>query len=166
MLEVKYKALSGYAEWFWLIAKNWKDVENRNWSLPYEISMNLPYRIYLHASKKPASEEEIDFIARQLSEAQYADFCNVNWNKLRGHIIGETTIVNQMVKQQYTEADHVDMGSQQIELELLRKANSAYLSTWFFGKFGFVVKDGILYDEPIPCKGMLGFFKPIINSWQ
>lgn len=27
------KALSGYAEWVWLMAMNWKDIENRNWSL-------------------------------------------------------------------------------------------------------------------------------------
>ena len=26
------KALSGYAEYFWLMAMNWKDIENRNWS--------------------------------------------------------------------------------------------------------------------------------------
>lgn len=67
------KALSGYAEWFWLLAKNWKDVENRNWSLPHEIAMSLPYRIYLHASKTAASQEEIDFIIRQLSIEQYVE---------------------------------------------------------------------------------------------
>ncbi len=164
MFEAKYKALSGYAEWFWLMAKNWKDVENRNWSLPREISTQLPYRFYLHASRTPASDEEMDFIARQLSGAQYADFCNVNWNKLRGHIIGEASIVSQMVKYQYKESDHIDVGGQQRELQLLHRDNSPYVSRWFFGKFGFVVKDGILYNNPIPCKGKLGFFTPELTD--
>jgi hypothetical protein len=52
------KALSGYGEWFWLLAKGWKDVENRDWSLfRYIKPSELPVRIYLHASKTPASHE-------------------------------------------------------------------------------------------------------------
>lgn len=149
------KALSGYAEWFWLIAKNIKPVENRK--LPHEIAMNLPQRIYLHASKKPITPGELIFISTLLTPTQWDDFVTVKWDSLRGHIIGETTITRQMRKFQYTEADHVDIGSQQKELTLL--ADDTCRSKWFFGKFGFVVKDGVLYDKPIPYKGQLGFFE-------
>ena len=36
-------------------------------------------------------------------------------------------------------------------------------NVWFGGPYGFVLKDAVAYDEPIPCKGALGFFKPNIN---
>lgn len=134
------KALSGYAEWFWLMAKNIKPVENRSWSLTRYIKRaELPIRIYLHASKKPASDEEVDFMARQLTESQWNEFCGVNWNGYRGHIMAEITIVDEVT------AD--DIGIKETH------------SPWFFGKFGYVVRDGKLLDKPIPYRGQLGFFK-------
>lgn len=33
-------------------------------------------------------------------------------------------------------------------------------SLWFMGKYGFVLRNAVPYDEPIPCKGKLGFFEP------
>jgi hypothetical protein len=33
-------------------------------------------------------------------------------------------------------------------------------SPWFVGPYGFVLADPILYDEPIRCRGRLGFFEP------
>ncbi len=132
MFEAKYKALSGYAEWFWLMAKNYKDIENRNWSLyRYIKPMELPIRVYLHASKTPASREEIDFIHRLIDQTYWEDFCAVDWEAIRGHIIGEITITGDV---------------------------TASKSVWFFGTHGFLVKDGVLYDNPIPCRGKLGFF--------
>jgi len=158
------KALSGYAEWFWLIAKNWKDVENRNWSLPHEIAMNLPYRIYLHASKTPATYDELNFIDTILinEPPKLDEFLLVDWTKYRGHIIGETTITRQMRKFQYTEADHIDMGSQMMEARLL--VDDPCRSRWFFGKFGFVCSDSILYGKPVPYRGQLGFFEVNLES--
>lgn len=32
-------------------------------------------------------------------------------------------------------------------------------SEWFFGKYGLVLANPVLLPEPLPCKGMLGFFK-------
>jgi len=133
------KALSGYAEWFWLMAKNWKDVENRNWSLTRYIKRDeLPVRVYLHASKKPASKEDITFIRSRLTPAQRQEFDMVDWGRYRGAIIGQITI-----------ADEVTMDDWGMP---------ATHSHWFFGTYGFVVKDGELYDRPFPCKGQLGFF--------
>jgi len=63
----------------------------------------------------------------------------VNWGKYRGHIIGEITIIDEVMP------DDIGM--------------KATHSQWFFGPFGFVVKDGVLYEIPIPYRGQLGFFK-------
>jgi hypothetical protein len=127
------KALSGYAEWFWLMAKNYKDVENRNWPLSRFIQPGqLPIRVYLHASKTPASREEIEFIHSLLDDYQWNEFCEVDWDRLRGNIIGEITIMGCVTE---------------------------LASDWFFGKYGFTVQNGELYLRPIPYRGQLGFFE-------
>lgn len=154
------KALSGYAEWFWLMAKNWKDVENRPKPLPREMSFSLPVRIYLHASKTKTPKDQLMFIKERLNTEQSAEFNAVEWSKYRGNIIGEITITKQFCTRMTRESDHVDVGSQNRELELLIANNEPCRSKWFFGKFGYAVKDGILYENPIPCKGQLGFFTP------
>jgi hypothetical protein len=43
------KALSMSRPWAWLVAKGWKDIENRKWPLPKNFI--LPQRIYIHAAK-------------------------------------------------------------------------------------------------------------------
>jgi len=144
------------------MAKNYKDVENRNKSLPKDIAFYLPVRIYLHASLRPAGYDDKQFIIHNLTKEQCNEFYDVNWNTLRGKIIGEITITKQMRKFSYVESDHIDIGSQQKDLELLIKNKDACMSRWFFGKFGYAVKDGILYDNPIPYKGQLGFFEVAI----
>ncbi len=127
------KALSGYAEWFWLMAKNWKDVENRGWPLYRFFSLiQLPVRVYLHASKTPASREEIVFMYKLLSKEQWTEFCSVDWNSLRGTLFAKITFT-------------VDV--------------TEYDSPWFFGKHGFVARDGKFLDTPIPYRGQLGFFE-------
>jgi len=139
------KALSGYAEWFWLMAKNWKDVENRNWSLTRYIKRNeLPVRVYLHASKTKTPKKEIDFIKSKLTRKQLQEFETVDWGKYRGHIIGEITITD--------EVTFDDMGMKVTH------------SPWFFGEYGFVVEDGELYEIPIPCRGQLGFFEVSLDG--
>jgi hypothetical protein len=35
-------------------------------------------------------------------------------------------------------------------------------SRWFFGPYGLVLSNPVLYPEPIACKGQLGFFEPTI----
>lgn len=157
------KALSGYAEWFWLMAQNIKPVENRPWPLPRYFSAELPVRIYLHASKTKTPIDEYSFITRNLTTAQYEDFRIVEWDKLRGHIIGEITITGQFHKGDHEKifgGHDPSVGDQQRELEILHKTLPEYFSSWSFGPFCFVVKDGVLYDEPVPCKGKLGFFEP------
>ena len=37
-------------------------------------------------------------------------------------------------------------------------------SRWFFGPYAFVLENPVEYKEPIPCKGMLGFFTPVLTG--
>lgn len=39
---------------------------------------------------------------------------------------------------------------------------TSHHSEWFVGPYGFVLADPKPYQEPIPCKGALGFFNPDI----
>jgi hypothetical protein len=164
------KALSGYAEWFWLMAKNWKDIENRSWHLP--ATFQLPQRIYLHASKTKPSYDELNFIDTILISdiTKFEEFHQVDWNKYRGMIIGEITIIRQIRKNTENPKSTIgyggiySIGDQQAELEYLKREAPEYFSPWFFGEFGFVVKSGVLYDKPIPYKGRLGFFEISIPS--
>jgi len=140
------KVLSGYAEWVWLMGKNIKDVENRSWSLASRgiKRSQLPMHIYLHASKTKPPLHERTFIVRNLTYSQLMEYRRIEWEKLRGSIIGEITIVDEI------QAD--DIGIKESH------------SRWFFGKYGIVVKDGVLYDTQIPCRGKPGFFELEIKS--
>ena len=141
------KALSGYAEWFWLLAKGYKDIENRDWPLPK--SMELPARIYLHASKTKATQDEIDFICDTLHDLHPVwldEFLKVDWSKYRGCIIGEISITGQMT-------------GQGKDIDILDGHIHNICSPWYFGKFGYGVEFPKLYDIPVPLKGQLGFFE-------
>jgi hypothetical protein len=37
-------------------------------------------------------------------------------------------------------------------------------SPWFVGPYGFTLANPVLYDKPIPCRGMLGFFEPDLKE--
>lgn len=137
------KALSVKQPWAWLICKGYKDIENRNWRIgrkkaPYynaDYHLELPMRIYIHASK---SHDEIcndtfDFI-RKARGNPYGD--GLEWRGDFGAIIGEVDIVDCVTESK---------------------------SPWFVGKYGFVLANPILYEKPIPCRGMVGFFNPGIE---
>lgn len=82
------KALSGYAEWFWLLARGWKDVENRPWYLHMAPLLNYPprtVRIYLHASKTKCFDgQDSAFVAERLTDEQFEEFCAVDFDCYRG----------------------------------------------------------------------------------
>lgn len=135
------KALSGYAEYFYCLAMNWKPVENRNWPLTrFFRRSQLPIRIYLHASKTKGTREDKLFIQSYLLPNQWQEFMEVDWDRIRGCIIGEITLTDEVTDD--------DIGLPAVQ------------SPWFFGPYGFVCEDGILYDKPIPCRGRTFFFKP------
>lgn len=138
------KALSVKQPWAWLICMGYKDIENRDWFIVRKVasgavdfSLKLPTRIYVHAGKQPDfTWDGEDLIKRNLTHTQYYYYQVWSAHCTLGAIIGEMDIVACV-----TESE----------------------SPWFVGKYGFVLKNPVLYETPIPCRGALGFFTPNVE---
>lgn len=132
------RALSGYPQWMFLIAKGCKDIENRSWSTKYR------GRILLHASKHipvfPASSNMgYDFIKDRLTPEQWAEFSEVDWKRYAGHIIGEVDIVDCKFR--------------------FGEENDNLYSPWHVpGQYGFILANPVLYKKLIPWRGQPGIF--------
>jgi hypothetical protein len=142
------KALSVKQPWAWLICAGYKDIENRNWRIgrkpvPGMSSANFalayPARIYIHAGKvldnSPGTWEYLEGVAALTNDAVWWDkFCEFSFidSLPLGVIIGEVDIVGILTSSP---------------------------SPWFTGKYGFMLKNPKLYDQPIPYYGQLGFFE-------
>jgi hypothetical protein len=126
------KVLSIRQPWAWLIIHGGKDIENRTWPTKFR------GHFLVHASKGMTRKEYIevlDYIEKRIDVNP--EFAGV-YNRLPlfeelelGGIIGEVTLVDCVIKSD---------------------------SPWFFGTYGFVLKD----VKPLmftPLKGMLGFFE-------
>lgn len=120
-------ALSIRQPWAWLIVHGGKDIENRDWRT------NFRGRVLVHAAKGMTRDEwESAWIhahgTRALPTAMTMGLTRDNID--RGGIIGSVEIVDCV-------------------------ADSA--SRWFFGRYGFVLRN----PQPLPFtpwKGQLGFF--------
>ncbi len=150
-------ALSIRQPWAFLIAKGWKDIENRNWKIGrndqhggYQsqranFKIQLPARIYIHAGldesemKSGIASGLLQWIKDRLSVCQRAEMAMALMSPglYFGGIIGEVTITGCVTESK---------------------------SPWFTGKYGFPLKDAVMYEKPIPCRGALGFFKPNIEE--
>lgn len=123
------KALSIKQPWAWLICAGYKNIENRTFDAP------KCGRIYVHAGKKVDDEgaiwlwENKERLGIQGCMPEWTNICNI-WNQ--GAIIGEVDI------------EYITIHSE---------------SPWFFGPFGYVLANPVLYDKSIPYKGKLGFFE-------
>lgn len=123
-------AISIRQPWAWLILHGGKDIENRNWST------NVRGRVLIHAAKGMTKDEYFDAVdtaqtARPRMSPPPESVIMPSYNGIeRGGIIGSVEIV-----------DCVD----------------ASPSPWFFGKFGFVLRNPIALPFR-PWKGRLGFF--------
>lgn len=123
------KALSIRQPWAWMILNLGKDIENRNWST------GLRGRILVHAAKGMTREEfdEAIDVARSARAGVPVDqrITPPRFETLaRGGIIGSVEIVDCV---------------------------SASPSRWFFGRYGFVLRN----PQPMAfqsCRGALGFF--------
>ena len=125
------KALSIRQPWAWLIGAGFKDIENRDWQTQFR------GRIYIHTGKK-ADHQGFWQLWRSelcLSLPDYAQIQIANLTPFweQSAIIGEVDVVDCV-----TSSD----------------------SMWFVGKYGLVLANPVLYEEPILCKGKLGFFEP------
>jgi hypothetical protein len=134
------RALSVRAPWWWAILYAGKDIENRDWATRYR------GRVLVHASKwwkteevKADHEDAVDIHRKLTGEAvpeSVHDKQAWTWRRMRdtgGHIVGSVEIVDCVIQS---------------------------ASPWFFGEFGFVLRDPIAFAKPVPCKGALGFFRP------
>jgi hypothetical protein len=133
------KALSLRQPWAWLVAAGIKDVENRTWSTKFS------GRFYIHAGK--SSDMKVqglgdDWIRERLEAGELTRYWNARLD--RGAIIGEATITDCRFR--------------------FGEENENLYSKWHeVGFYGFIIKDPILYDILIPCRGALGFFEPIFE---
>lgn len=132
------KALSVRMPWAYFICAGLKPVENRDWPLPKSM---YGQRIYVHAGR---TVDTYCFDDKALGWSLSEDIRvklpkDFDWSvgkdymlQALGAIIGEVTITGQ-----------VDSSP----------------SPWFVGPYGFLLRDAVLYERPIVCRGQLGFFE-------
>lgn len=129
------KALTLWQPWAWAVAHAGKNVENRTWSPP---KAAIGQRIAIHAGKA------IDFnIVNQMQSGRWSKAspvcidCPDPDDMVRGAIIATAVI------------DRVMTPGVLDRLRVLWGTPSQY---------GWVLRDVITLDEPIPCKGMQGLW--------
>lgn len=168
------KALSLKQPWAWLICAGYKDIENRNWRIgrksqhgPYSsyhqanFTIELPMRIYIHASKSEPELQYLEKIERIILGNNVPPdvvmlnskiFCPPNeyLEKVIGAVVKKEPINIMTLGAIIGEVDIVDCVTES-------------KSPWFIGKCGFVLANPTLYKFPIPCRGRLGFFEPDID---
>lgn len=126
------KALSVKQPWAWLIAANYKDIENRRWATSFR------GRIYIHAGLRfdnkslRSAQVKTKGLLDEQAKMVVVDLAR-SWKT--SAIIGEVDIVDCVTRSE---------------------------SPWFTGPYGFVLANPALYDEPIPCLGKTYFFEPDI----
>lgn len=123
-------ALSIRQPWAWLIVNGFKDIENRDWSTKQR------GRVLVHAAKGMTRDEYESCLWHCRAVAEVRPFPAgtrlPSFKEMeRGGIVGSVEIVDCVSKSD---------------------------SPWFFGRYGFVLRD----PQPLPfqpLKGQLGFFK-------
>jgi len=128
-------ALSIRQPWAELIVKGIKPIEIRPWK-PAE--KYIGKRILIHAGLKPSSEEFAQSEVTRMS---------ARFNLFKGAIIGSAVLANFKRYEEY--ADWV--------IDERKHLNDL---SWYKPElFGFIFEEPVEFDEPIPYKGMLNFFK-------
>lgn len=133
MANLPVHAISIRQPWAWAIVNAGKDIENRNWSTKFRGP------VCIHAAKGMTNrewDEAMDFIDKAFPVPLASQFgrrrsASGSDDAKRGGIIGVANLVDCVTSSE---------------------------SPWFFGPFGFVLRD----VQPInflPVKGSLGFFQ-------
>jgi len=124
------KALSVRAPWWWAILKAGKDIENRSWRT------NFRGRVLIHTGKWYNNVEVCDdlFVIKRILKLENipADNHRQMLAPFGGCVVGSVEIV-----------------------DCVTNSNSP----WFFGEYGFVLRDPISFATSTPIKGALGFFE-------
>ncbi|MEI2299305.1 ASCH domain-containing protein [Ensifer sp. MJa1] len=126
-------ALSVRQPWAHAIVSGWKDIENRKWST----AIKGPICIHASAfSKRNYEEDREDYLEVLHNYVNPRGAPTIEQTSLDGlafgAIVGVATIVDCVARSD---------------------------SPWFFGPFGFALKDQQILETPIPVKGALGFFE-------
>ena len=131
------KALSVRPPWWWAILHG-KPVENRDWYT------NLRGRIYIHASKWWKPDDISD------------DWDDIKDMGVQDNIRLPLPVGNEAARDLYLamrSAGGCIVGTVDIV-----DCVTVHPSAFFVGKYGFVLRDPIAFEKPIPFKGALGFF--------
>lgn len=135
------KALSMKQPWAWLVCAGHKDIENRTWHIHMPPLLNYPAdprRIYVHAGKK------VDDSA---------------WNFF--HHLVDASVWRLVASQEFYQS--LARGAIIGEVDIVGCTGTMKTSPWHQqGMYGLLLANPVLYDQPIPCKGKLGFFEPDI----
>lgn len=124
------RALTVIQPWAGLIATGVKLIENRTWKPPAAM---LGERIAIHAGAKVWRDTIEDLVDEGLTEHEL-------WT-LRSAAIATATLVT------YVTHSHQ-----------IPEYTAPEQRRWFNGPIGFVLRDVVALPEPVPCKGMLGFW--------
>ena len=124
------KTLSLKQPWAWLVVSDLKDVENRKWATKYR------GKILIHASKKWDDEGE-EFILSQL---------------VKKHRI---LIPRGLPSEHHHEISYGAIVGTVEVIDCVRQ----YDSPWFFGPYGFVLRNAVKFEKTFSYKGMLGLFE-------
>ena len=132
------KAMTVIQPWAYLLASGKKQNETRSWRTNYR------GEILIHAGKKDMTQA----MRQTLFEARYMEKAGVfSMNMELGAIIGKAVLVDCF---QIDEAYRYK----------LRRENEAELAfgDYRLGRYAWVMKDPVLFDEPIPAIGRQGLW--------
>jgi hypothetical protein len=133
------RALTLWQPWGWAVVSGHKTVENRPWAPPANM-VGVPFAI--HAGKK-WDEQAAESILMLLDSDQLPLHPTLT---AAGAVIGVATIERFV----WTEAFEVE--------ERHPSTLTLEQSRWFFGPYGWVLRDVVRLDEPVPCRGFQMFW--------
>jgi hypothetical protein len=128
------RALTLWQPWAWAVAAGYKPVENRPWAPPANM-IGVPFAI--HAGKRWDWKGE-----DAIGAARVALPASDPLIEARGAVIGIAT-VERVVRSNATPGfDNAHPGTLTDEQRL-----------WYFGPYGWLLRDVVRLSEPIPCRG-------------
>lgn len=129
------KTLSVRQPWAWAILHAGKDIENRDWK-PANPGLRFRGRFVLHAALGMTLAEYEAGLATMHGVSESRPFVSglklpAPHELVRGSLVGTVEVVDVVTQS---------------------------ASPWFFGPVGLVLREPRSFHQPIPLKGMLGFF--------
>ncbi|WP_454018463.1 ASCH domain-containing protein [Azospirillum sp. Marseille-Q6669] len=140
------KALSIRAPWWWAILHMGKDIENRGWPTSYRGP------VLIHASSWWRQEEAMEDADEAGSIMRSTGFRPLD-SAFPTDDAGQP--IRRLTPAMLKAASGCIVGTVEIA-DCVSQSDSP----WFFGRFGFVLRNPVAFAQPIPCKGALSFFSP------